>query len=560
MADDEAPPQVTCSFCGKNQRQVKKIIAGPNVWICDECIELSTEIIAEEATESVSDVMANVPSPRELFEQLSSVVVGQTAALRMVSLAVYRHYETVRMRREQGLRMNKDNVLMIGPTGSGKTLIARELARILNVPIALADASTLTESGYIGEDVESLLNLLVSAAGYDVARAEMGIVFLDEVDKLARKSLQSRSLTRDVGGEGVQQALLMMMGGKTARFTPGVTRKHPQAEMTEINTTDILFICSGSFEGIDQIVTARKQAMGSDRTAPRFTPVITPAEVTQLDLEAFGLLPEFAGRLTTITQLQPLNAADLERLLRESEESVITEYQRLFDRNGVSLHFTDEAVSAVATQAIHERSGARGLRRVVERTLSDALFFIAGGSEAVGCTVTDRAVNGEAQPDLVDDTGAIVNLHRNKVFLSYSRKDAEYLAELRSMLAPLVRNGTVDVWFDGDIKPSANWREEVRKALESTRVAVLLVSPNFLASDFVIREELPYFLRMADKGGVKILWILLGDCLFEETELSDYQAAHDIAKPLDTLDPGSRRAVWAKIARVIRSTADTAPI
>lgn len=558
--------QLKCSFCGKTQRQVKKLIAGPEVWICDECIDQCNEIMEEELSpedKNKDKDIFNLPhlTARELYEGLSETVVGQSAALRSVALAVFRHLQKIQMKREGLIAPEKENVLIIGPTGVGKTLMAHSLAQILNVPIAITDATTLTEAGYIGEDVDSLLRRLLQKSGGSRDKAEAGIIFIDEIDKIAKRISinSSHGVNRDVGGEGVQQALLTMLSGQDSVIS---TYSHQRAkssdtERVELRTSGILFICGGSFAGLEAIVNSRQlSAPPEGRANASSTPVIQPSKIRQEDLEMFGFLPEFAGRFTTITEFRNLDANDLRVLLRSSDKSPLREYELIFDQLGVNLSVSDEAITAIAGAAVAEKSGARGLRRVLERILSDSLFIASDRKNLKDCIVTERAVTGEETPTLLDHDGMPVNIRRNRVFLSYSRKDEGALGELQTMLTPLVRNKTIDVWFDGDIKPSQKWREEIRKAMASTRVAVLLVSPNFLASKFVIEEELPYFLRVAEEEDVKLLWILLSSCLYEETPLGNYQAAHDIAMPLDSLSESSRRKVLVEISRMIRSLAD----
>jgi ATP-dependent Clp protease ATP-binding subunit ClpX len=558
-----------CSFCGKTQKQVKKLIAGPGVWICNECVDLCCEIIEEEEQEAkeekAAQYIASVPQPtaREIYEGLSKVVIGQVPVLRSVALGVFRHFQKAQLRREGLIAGDKDNVLLIGPTGTGKTLIARTLAELLNVPIVVTDATTLTEAGYVGEDVDTLLRGLLRAANNSREQAELGIVFIDEIDKITRSASGNLGINRDVGGEGVQQSLLTMMGGSGSviAISPTEKRKNPEGERVEINTTDILFICGGSFERLGAIIRAREGATPKGNTLQRNPEsTISSPRVTQIDLERFGFLPEFAGRFTTIAELRNLDAADLEMLLRSSSKSPLREYELIFERLGVGLSISDDAIAAISRAAVSERSGARGLRRVLERTLSDPLFVASDRTSLKECIIGERAVTGEEAPILLDQAGMPISLRRNRIFLSYSRKDEDALLELRTMLTPLMRNKTIDVWFDGEIKASQKWREEVRKAMASTRVAVLMVSPNFLASKFVVEEELPYFLRVAEEEDVKILWLLLSSCLYEETPLGDYQAAHDLATPLDSLSDSSRRKVLVEVSRNIKTLVDQTSI
>ncbi|MEV4516897.1 ATP-dependent Clp protease ATP-binding subunit ClpX [Dactylosporangium sp. NPDC049525] len=562
---------VFCSFCKKPNREVKKVVAGPGVHICDECINICVEIMVEEglplsvpvaaAAPQVSapgpPVKLTVPSPRQIFDALSKQVYGQPNSLKVTAITVFRHYKKAA---DGGFAVyeDKDNLLLIGPTGSGKTLIAKALADLLKVPLAIVDATTLTEAGYVGEDVDIIARILMREAGDNQALAEKGIVFIDEIDKLARLSSQNRSITRDVSGEGVQQALLTMLAGGTVEVNLSGNRKNPEMPRTRFDMREVLFIGAGSFEGIQQIIEARRRALPGTDAGSAFPSAANAdaSSCSQLDLELFGLMPEFAGRFTSISELRALEAEDYERILRTSRRSVLQEYTDFFRSLGVDLQVQDEAYAVMAGAVVQERSGARGLRRVIERILMEVLFVLPDKPSFKRCVITEDAARGLASATVTDGDGTEVKLRRNKVFLSYSRRDATFLNELQTMLAPMVRNGTLDVWFDGDIKPSQKWREEINNALGLTRVALLLVSPNFLASDFVVKEELPFFLKAAAENDVKIVWVLLGHCLYEETQLVHYQAAFDPALPFDGMTDSARRSAWAKVCREVKALVD----
>ncbi|MCP4499495.1 MAG: ATP-dependent Clp protease ATP-binding subunit ClpX [Deltaproteobacteria bacterium] len=395
-----------CSFCGKSQREVKKLIAGPTVYICDECIQLCNEIIAEEASERATKEQLHLPTPREINDFLNGYVIGQGQAKKVLSVAVYNHYKRINSRSETGVELQKSNILLVGPTGTGKTLLAQSLARFLKVPFTVADATTLTEAGYVGEDVESIIQNLLAAADNDVEKAERGIVYLDEIDKIARKS-EGPSVTRDVSGEGVQQGLLKLIEGTKCNVSPRGSKKYGHQEASlAMDTSNILFICGGAFVGLDNIIERRigKKSLGfgaevKSKTTRRLGEILTHVDTE--DLMNFGLIPEFVGRLPVIATLNDMQVKDLVVILKEPRNALVKQYQKLFAMEGIKLNFTDAALEATAKEAIKRKSGARGLRAILETAMLDVMYEVPFLPNISECTITEGVILNDEEPLLV---------------------------------------------------------------------------------------------------------------------------------------------------------------
>src|SRR5216117_1285757 len=406
----EGNEQLLCSFCGKSQRQVKKLIAGPGVYICDECIDLCNEIIDEELTAPAHLDLDNLPRPRDIYSVLNDYVVSQEEAKRTLAVAVYNHYKRVRMGQDDSdVELQKSNILLLGPTGCGKTLLAQTLARILNVPFAIADATALTEAGYVGEDVENILLKLIQAADFDIKKAETGIIYIDEVDKIARKA-DNPSITRDVSGEGVQQALLKIVEGTVASVPPQGGRKHPHQEFLSIDTTNILFICGGAFAGLDKIIGKRigKSAVGFGAQVRSKSSIESSellAKVMPEDLLNFGLIPEFIGRLPVISAVHQLLREDLVQILMEPKNALVKQYQRFFGYDSIELVFTDDALWEIGDRALARETGARGLRSIIEGALLDVMFELPSRRDVTKCVITKETISQGIRPTLVTSAG-----------------------------------------------------------------------------------------------------------------------------------------------------------
>jgi ATP-dependent Clp protease ATP-binding subunit ClpX len=556
-----------CSFCGKEKSEVKILVAGIDSSICDQCIDQGKKIVDEENMQenekngfNPQDIIKSLKSPRFIVKKISESVIGLDQAKKVLAIAIYNHYLRDTIKTE--VEIQKSNILIIGPTGTGKTHMMRVISNQFNIPLSISNATTLTEAGYVGEDVESIISNLYKISNYNITTTENGIIYIDEIDKIAKKN-ENRSITRDVSGEGVQQALLQMLEASKLYVPPEGGRKHPEQKMIEVNSDNILFVCGGAFVGLESIILKRLVSQGlmsidqaNELNENRLDEL--RRETTFDDLIHFGLIPEFIGRFNYLLVFDKHDKISLKKILTEPKNSFINQQKEFFKHFNIELVIEENAIDAIVNNALKIKSGARGLNLILKKSLVDAAYELPSIKGIKKCIVTEKTITEKRLPIYVNGENNIVAIKdgvsyiRDKIFVSYSSKDKIWLDELSTMLSPLVNQNILDIWIDSKIKTSSKWREEILRALSQSKVAILLVSPFLLNSRFAMEEEIPYFLDMAAKNEVKIVWILINDCLFEETKIIDYQAAHDINIPLSSLNESEKNTTLANIARKIK--------
>lgn len=556
--DSKSVKALYCSFCGKSQHEVRKLIAGPTVFICDECVALCEEIVRTEWAEGGANkpekLDLNELTPRSIFDSVSSAVVGQDDAKRTISVAVYLHH--LRAKNPKIFELPKSNVLLIGPTGVGKTLLMKSVAEILHVPFVIVSATAYTQAGYVGEDVESMLSFLLAKADGDLQKAQKGIVFIDEIDKIARVGRSSIDVSRDVSGVGVQQALLTLIEGALVNITGNGLKKHPQAEFIHFDTSGVLFVFSGAFTGLDEIVNKRLHAasrilvaagpknMGVDDEAERYNSLMH--RVTVDDLIEFGFIPEFMGRIGEIAFLAALKKTDLVRIAKYSKKSYMSAYVEFFRSRGVKIEYSEEFVDVVAELAMALHTGARSLKSILDGCFRELMFVLPSRRAISKCIMTREVALSVAKPLIFDDRGRPAAWERDTVFVGYARKDAEYYQEMKTCLIPILRGKKIRFWSDESINAGEDWKDEIGRALSRTKVGFFLVSPDFLASEISVDEELGYLINVQKGEQVEILWVLLNPCMYQHSSLSEIQALHDVGTPLSKMSKADRNMVWVQ--------------
>ena len=555
-----------CSFCGRPNSEVYKVIKGPDgIAICNECLDVCNNYMNSDKDKDKNegsnlteekpnqDLIFEQSSPKELFEKLSKVVIGQEKAVQRISVAVFKHLLRLKTFNFRSLGSENEVILLLGPSGCGKTLIAKTIGKVLNLPFSISDATPLTEAGYVGEDVEIVLANHLDANKSDVNFAENGIIYIDEIDKIARKSGINVSITRDVSGEGVQQALLKLIAGTDIRVDMKNRRKNPSAEFIKFNTSKLLFICGGCFDGIDKIVFNRINKTSGGMLTRQDIPIDTLyQQITVNDLIEYGFIPEFAGRITTLVPLKSLDENDLFSILTKSDNSILKRYNQLLAMDNKEIIFTDNFIRYLSHVAFSNKLGARVLVQTANEYLNDIIFKVGGNSEISKIIIDYNSKNCFINAKLLDLKGRRSFLTNNdQVFLSYSRSDEKHVEEFRKIISPCIRENMLNVWYDKSIKAGQQWRDEIDKALDKTKIALLFVSSNFLSSDFIMDNELPYFLNKAKDKEVNVIWCLLDHCMYSTTEISNYQAAHNIAKPIADIDKSARLKLWTDICKTI---------
>ena len=555
--------QLYCSFCGKSQNEVRRLIAGPSVFICDECINLTKELAEEknfdeERINQINLKIRTFTKPQQIYDYLSEFVTGQDQAKKVLSVAIFLHYFLEN--KPFDYNRIKQNIMIIGPTGTGKTFLLKTLSNAMHIPLVIVSATAYTEAGYVGGDVEEIFSMLINKADGDIKKAQHGIVFIDEIDKIAKRSTIELSHGRDVSGIGVQQALLTIIEGSKIEVK-NRGDNYANRINVEFDTSNILFVCSGAFVGITKIIERRIHSSAIMRHDDLASAEKHPLKrhdqlLSKMNIEdfiEFGFIPEFAGRFTQYVYLNHLYKQDLINISTNNNNSELKYYIEYFSLYGISLEIEQSFHEAIADIALEMGTGARGVKFIVAQSFMNLMFDLPNWSNVSICQVGREFILNGHSPKLYSKSRVPVMLERNRVFISYSHKDSDYVDELIKTLKPLQKTREINIWSDKEIAPGEDWQERINNSMAKSKVAIFFISSDFLASDYAM-QELQYFLEIKDAEKVVVLWVLVSSCLYDEYDIAKFQAIHNINSTIEKMNPPERKDIWVKVSQVIKST------